>query len=261
MLIEDKIVVRAPAADVWRFLLDLPAVASCLPGARFDERIDDRTYDGALRMKIGPIAMRYRGRIVIEDVNEDAREATLFASAKDEGGGTVSARMRWMVAAAGADTDVHLWVDVSLTGRAAQFGRNIVEDVSRVMIGKMATEVGLRLSHGGAPAATRSEREQRTSALPQPALLAAPAPSERVVGAAAFATPGTGPLPSPGNILFSERRAESLAPTGSGESESELNLGSLGFTIARARIRALRRWVVGALGRLFSGLGRGRGRR
>lgn len=261
MLIEDSFVVRAQAADVWRLLLDLPAVASCLPGARFDERIDDRTYVGEFRMKVGPIAMRYRGRVVLEDLDERAREATLLASGEDESGGTVSARMRIKVVEAGVDTDVRLSVNVSLTGRAAQFGRNIVEDVARMMIGKFATEFGLRLSNGGAFAAASpgSEREERTSARSQRPRPAAPVLSERVVGAAAFAMPVTGPPPSPGSILYFERRAPSPASTGS--AESELDLGSLAFTIAWTRIRTLLRAAIRAVGRLLSRLRPGRGRR
>jgi carbon monoxide dehydrogenase subunit G len=247
MLIEDVIVVRAPADDVWRFLLDLPAVAGCLPGARFDEMIDDRTYEGGLRMKVGPIAMEYRGRVVIEEVDEQARQATLVAAARDESGGTASARMQLNVGAAGEDTRVELSVDVALTGRAAQFGRNIVEDVTRVMIGRFAAEVGHRLSGNGVPstAVAAAQGPERAAESGAPASSSAlPAPES--LRAAVVARPLAGPPPAPGRTLYSEPR-EVAVPAGS--AGGELDLGSLALTILRARLRALRKAAVSRLKR------------
>src|SRR5688572_32101500 len=42
------------------FLIDPRKVASCLPGASITGEIDDKTYAGAMNMKVGPVNAQYR---------------------------------------------------------------------------------------------------------------------------------------------------------------------------------------------------------
>lgn len=237
MLIEERVTVAASADDAWRFLLDLPSVASCLPGARFDERIDDRTYDGQLEMKVGPIALRYRGRVSIEDVDERTREAMLVALGTDQRGGTATARMRMGVSGSASGTQIDLAVDLTLTGRAAQFGRGIVDDVTRVMIKSFSTEFerhlrGLEASSSCRPATALRETTgaevanvdtQAASPAVRAASAAQPVASERLVA---------------GRVLHFEadrQERESAGPT--------VRVHALAIEILRGRYRALAQWI------------------
>ena len=47
--------VRAPIATVWRFMLDPQRVAACMPGAVLEQVVDERTFLGAINVKIGAI--------------------------------------------------------------------------------------------------------------------------------------------------------------------------------------------------------------
>jgi len=61
MEFENRFSVRAPIADVWDVLLDVERVAPCLPGAKVLERIGEDEYVVAMRVKVGPISMEYKG--------------------------------------------------------------------------------------------------------------------------------------------------------------------------------------------------------
>ena len=57
--------VKEPIAQVWAFLSDVRKVGSCLPGAQITEAVDDRTYKGAITVKVGPITSQFNGEVRI----------------------------------------------------------------------------------------------------------------------------------------------------------------------------------------------------
>ena len=76
-------VVNAAPDAVWSFLIDLPRVARCLPGAAIGERLDERTSTGTMTIKVGPVSSSYRGKVVFERLDAGARTAELVASGQD----------------------------------------------------------------------------------------------------------------------------------------------------------------------------------
>src|SRR5687767_6842003 len=91
--IEKKFVVAAPADAVWAFLTDPRKVASCLPGASITGEIDEKTYAGAMNIKVGPVNAQYRGKLRFERLDAEAREAEIAATGQ-ETRGTGGADMR-----------------------------------------------------------------------------------------------------------------------------------------------------------------------
>src|SRR4051812_24429886 len=80
------VVVKARPGAVWEFMTDLEKVARCVPGAALDERVDDRTYTGAIAVKIGPVHSTYKGKVVFEHLDTVARTAEIVASARTDDG-------------------------------------------------------------------------------------------------------------------------------------------------------------------------------
>ncbi len=64
--LENEFVVAAPIESTWRTLLDLERVAGCLPGARIEPAEEPGSYNGAMRVKLGPMTMFGRG--IMQDV-------------------------------------------------------------------------------------------------------------------------------------------------------------------------------------------------
>ena len=131
--------VAAPPDDVFALLLDVERVASCLPGAVVQPGDDPRSFRGAMKVKLGPLAVSYQGTVDLVEVDEDARMAVLRAVARERHGqGTAAATIRNSVEAEGTGTRVTSQTELDVTGRQAQFGRGIMQDVADRMLGQFA---------------------------------------------------------------------------------------------------------------------------
>jgi carbon monoxide dehydrogenase subunit G len=132
---ENEFVVDAPIERTWHTLLDLPRVARCLPGATIEPVSEDGSYQGSMRVKVGPVTMDYKGVATLTELDEAARLATFNVQGKElRGQGTASATIRNSLVAEGDSTRVLVEPELSDTGRPAQFGRGIMQDVAGSML-------------------------------------------------------------------------------------------------------------------------------
>src|SRR5260370_17007098 len=70
MVITTRFELAAPVEAAWAYLLDVPKIAHCVPGASLTNVIDDKTYEGKVEVKLGPIGVSYKGKIMIESMDE-----------------------------------------------------------------------------------------------------------------------------------------------------------------------------------------------
>jgi len=152
--IEAAFDVPFPLDEVWRFMGDLPAVASCLPGAVIESQERDKV-KGRIAVKFGPMAAAFAGVARLER-NDATRQAVLKGAGQDtlsqsRAQGDISYRLE----AIGADsTRVHVDMLYSLQGPLAQFSRSgLVKDFVRRMVADFGKEVTVRMRGGTDPAA------------------------------------------------------------------------------------------------------------
>ena len=139
MQIENSFEIAAAPDDVYRFLLDVNRVAACMPGAELSEVVDPDTFKGKVRIKVGPITVAYNGTARITERDESARKAVLSADGRETTGpGSARATATMTVEEADAGSRVILATDFTVAGRVANFGRGVMEDVSRRLVGQMA---------------------------------------------------------------------------------------------------------------------------
>src|SRR4029079_17188247 len=131
MLIEDTFRVALPIEDAWKFLLDVERIAPCMPGAELQE-IEGDEYRGIVKVKVGPITAQYKGAATIETADEAGRRIVLKASGRDtRGQGNASATITADLAdQGGGETEVKISTDLTVTGKVAQFGRGVMQEVS-----------------------------------------------------------------------------------------------------------------------------------
>ncbi len=143
MQFENEFVVDAPVDQTWATLLDIRRVAQCLPGAVLESDGADGVFRGSMKVKLGPATLGYQGTARMADVEEDAHSATIEVKAKEQKGqGSASARIQNQLSPGPhGSTKVTVLTDLNITGRPAQFGRGIMEDVA----GKMLQEFAKRL--------------------------------------------------------------------------------------------------------------------
>jgi carbon monoxide dehydrogenase subunit G len=153
--ITDTFDVASSPDRVWQLFLDVEKVAPCMPGAELTDVIDDKTWAGRVRMKIGPVSMKYSGRVVITERDDAARRMTLRAEGAEEsgkGGATAEVRVR-VDETAGGGAHVVITQDLALSGAAAQFGGRMIADVSAHLTKQFAGCLSAQLSGDASPPA------------------------------------------------------------------------------------------------------------
>ena len=139
MQIENQFPVAAPPDTVFAFLVDINRVVGCMPGAELSEVVDPTTFKGKVKIKVGPVTVAYAGTARITDRDEAARTATLEGEGRETTGpGNARAKANMRVEASGAGSTVTVSTDFTVAGRVAQFGRGLMEDVSKSLVAQMA---------------------------------------------------------------------------------------------------------------------------
>ena len=157
MKLRNEVVVAAPLEETWRTLLDVARVARALPGASIEADAVEGVYRGTMRVKLGPVTTEYTGAATLEDADEDERVATFRVQGREaHGHGTATATItNRLVPEEAGGTRVIVETELDITGKAAQFGRGILEDVSRRLLDQFASRLEAEVLGGdaGAPAA------------------------------------------------------------------------------------------------------------
>jgi uncharacterized protein len=150
---ENEFAVAAPLERTWTTLLDLQRVAQCLPGATIQPASADGSYEGSMRVKVGPVTIDYKGVARLTEVDEAAHVAVFNVQGKElRGQGTASATIRNSLVAEDGTTRVLVETELSVTGRPAQFGRGIMQDVAGSMLNDFAKSLFELLAADEAPA-------------------------------------------------------------------------------------------------------------
>src|SRR5712671_7762737 len=139
MQLENSFAVGAPPDKVFAYLIDVNKVVGCVPGAELSEVVDPTTFKGKVKIKVGPITVAYSGTARIVDRDDTQHRATLEAEGRETTGpGSARAKALMSVDPDGAGSTVKIVTDYNVAGRVAQFGRGVMEDVSRRIVNDMA---------------------------------------------------------------------------------------------------------------------------
>ena len=165
MKINNEFTVSVPVDQAWDVMLDLQRIAPCLPGASIQDEKGEGEYGGTMKVKIGPITANYKGTVKIEEADEENHRAVLQATGRDaRGQGTASATIVSTLQEESSDsTKVSVETDMKLTGRAAQFGRGIAQDVATKMLTQFAECLEREISGGPQEGAAESAAQPETT--------------------------------------------------------------------------------------------------
>jgi carbon monoxide dehydrogenase subunit G len=132
--------VPASLDETWRTFEDIESVAGCFPGAVVTS-VEGPDFKGTCKVKLGPIAMVYSGTGTFLEKDESARKFVIEAKGKDKrGNGTAGALVTASLAdEGGGSTRVDVHTDLAITGKPAQFGRGVIEDISNKLLQQFVT--------------------------------------------------------------------------------------------------------------------------
>jgi len=167
--------------ETWSHFEDIASVAECFPGAQVTSA-DADSFAGSVKVKLGPIALVYNGTGHFVEKDETAKRFVVEAKGKDKrGNGTAGATATLSMAeTADGSTDVEVLTDLSITGKPAQFGRGVMQDVSDKLLGQFVACLEERLGGTG---------DETPAAAPSTAAADAPAPPVEPTAAATPAEP------------------------------------------------------------------------
>lgn len=120
------------AADqAWRFLEDIEAVASCMPGARITEQIDPTHYKGAVAVKLGPASVNFKGDMEIIARDPDIRQIRLAGRGSDGASSAATMELTGSVKENGAGAcQLTGRAEITINGKVASFGARLITSVS-----------------------------------------------------------------------------------------------------------------------------------
>ena len=189
MQLNHRFTVPASIDETWSAFNDLERIAPCFPGAALTS-VEGDEFTGTCKFKLGPISMQYGGSGTFLERDEAAYRAVIEAKGKDKrGNGTAAATVTAQLIADGdASTNVEVVTDLAITGKPAQFGRGVMQDVSDKLLGQFATCLETKLG----PAVAEPEEAGDVGSgetAPEPSLSSAGS------GAASASPPTSGSAP------------------------------------------------------------------
>ncbi|MFN8101460.1 MAG: SRPBCC family protein [Mycobacterium sp.] len=156
--------VPVPIGKAWEVLTDVERIAPCIPGAELLS-VDGDDFTGKVKVKVGPISVAYQGNGTFLEKDAAAHRAVIRGTAKEtRGAGNAAAVITCELKDAGTETGCVITTDLTVSGKAAQFGRGVLADVSAKLIGQFAQRLEADLRADGAAAPTPG-----TAFSPQPA--------------------------------------------------------------------------------------------
>lgn len=134
MKFEHTITVDAPLAEVRTFFEDVPAVAECVPGVEGTTQVEPDTYEGRLRMKVGPFSFTIAGRAKVEQdadgtwrMKGEGRDGKINAGVS----AALEARLRELTP---TSTEVQATADLQFSGRLGELGQPLIRRKADAML-------------------------------------------------------------------------------------------------------------------------------
>lgn len=150
MKLENTCVVQLPRQRLWDFLIVIPNVAECLPGVEEVITIDEQNYEGAIRVKVGIVKLRLRGKITVEFMDGDRYVASLAVQAADRKiSGLVQGKMQLRLEEiTERETRLSVLTDLNLLGKIGEFGHGLIKKKGDQMMAEFEATLVSKVSDG-----------------------------------------------------------------------------------------------------------------
>lgn len=142
--------VDAPIEEVWATVMDIEKIATAVPGAELTDKVSDTTYQGLVKVKVGPLKMQYKGQIELVSRDDAAHTATFRGKAQEKAGqGTAEGTATVSLTQEGETTTGVVHGDIALSGKAAAMGRGVITKVAQQIMVVFAGNLQAMLAGDG----------------------------------------------------------------------------------------------------------------
>ncbi|MGY1832025.1 SRPBCC domain-containing protein [Geodermatophilus sp. SYSU D01180] len=183
MELQQTFTVPVPLDIAWKALNDPERIAPCMPGATL-EAVEGDAFTGSVKVKLGPIGLTYRGRARFVEADPATSTVVIEGTGKDaKGNGTASATVTAVLTEDAGSTTVTTTTDLAITGKPAQFGRGVMNDVANKIVGQFAANLAALLTSDTGAATGSAERAPAPAPSTADSAGPTPAPAPRTVAA------------------------------------------------------------------------------
>ena len=150
MKIQNEIEIAAPPDELFEILSSPERVAPCMPGASLEGKEGDDAYEGTVKLKVGPITAAYQGTLRFVELDRENRRAVMRASGQETNGqGNAEATITATVSGSDSQSVLSMETDMEVRGKAAQFGRGALGNVSQKILDQFARNLESQVLSAG----------------------------------------------------------------------------------------------------------------
>jgi carbon monoxide dehydrogenase subunit G len=144
--LENSFHVPSGIEEAWAALQDVELLAPCMPGATLTA-VNGDSFDGAVKVKLGPVTMTYGGRAHFSRRDAESKVMVIEGAGRDSRGtGTASGTATvTLTSDSPTSTRVDVLTEFTVTGKAAQFGRGVMQDVAGRIVDQFAANLAAAL--------------------------------------------------------------------------------------------------------------------
>jgi len=127
----------------WRFANDPASAVPCMPGAVFEGIDPDGKLRGRIKVKLGAMVSNFAIQARYVDVDPVRHTMKVVSEGSEaKGGGRTSAEIVMKIAPKNdAASLVDVTIQLRMTGKIAQFGRGLLQDVSEALLAQFLSNV------------------------------------------------------------------------------------------------------------------------
>lgn len=158
MDLQNSFVVPSDIETAFATLQDVEGLAPCMPGATLISH-DGDDFTGSVKVKLGPVSMVFAGTARFVSKDTATWTVVIEGSGKEtKGTGTAEGLVTAVLVAEAPDrTRVDVTTEITITGKAAQFGRGVMQDVAARIIDQFSANLAAMMTAGGAEAVSAAE--------------------------------------------------------------------------------------------------------
>jgi len=147
VILDQQVVIPVAADRAWEFLMDIPAVSRCVPGVESIEQVDDDTYIGALKVKVGPIGVTLKGTVTVAERDRAGYRSRMTVQASDKRlNSAVSAQaVMTLVPRSDTETVMQIHTESSILGKLGEFGQAVMRKKADQIIAEFARNMAREL--------------------------------------------------------------------------------------------------------------------
>jgi len=148
VILDQQVVIPAAPDRVWDFLMDIPAVSRCVPGVESLERLDDDTYLGSLKVRVGPVSVTLSGKVIVVERDRELLRSRIDVQAAEKRlNSAVSAHATMtLVARSESETEVRIHTESSILGKLGEFGQAVMRKKADQIIAEFARNMARELA-------------------------------------------------------------------------------------------------------------------